>query len=244
MKASPEDQATLLDLQRLDNDITRLAHRISSLQKGEHLTELGTRAVALRAQLVAATGEVEDAERDLARLESDTATAQARVERDTTLLQTVGNSKDATGLQNELDSLNRRIGDLETQELEVMETLDRLRARVGDVQAQLAELDAERGRLIGVRDDGIARFEKDRVAAVQARADVAASVPADLLALYERQRARYGFGASLLQGGVSTASGVGLNNSDLAAIRAAAPDDVVLCPDSDAILVRTAESGL
>ncbi len=69
-------------------------------------------------------------------------------------------------------------------------------------------------------------------------------MPAELLALYDRQRARYGFGASLLQGGVSTASGVALNNSDLQDIRRAAPDDVVLCPDSDAILVRTAESGL
>lgn len=242
MKAAPEDQAILLDVQRLDNDITRLAHRISSLQKGEHLTELGTRAAGLRSQLAAATGDVEDAERDLARLESDTATAQARIERDTTLLQNVGNAKDAAGLQNELDSLNRRTNDLETQELEVMETLDRLRARVGDIEKQLADIDAERGRLMGVRDDGIARFEKDRVAAEQSRADVAAKVPADLLALYERQRARYGFGASLLQGGVSTASGVALNNSDLATIRAAAPDDVLLCPDSDAILPTT--SGL
>lgn len=220
MKAAPEDQAILLDVQRLDNDITRLAHRISSLQKGEHLTELGTRAAGLRSQLAAATGDVEDAERDLARLESDTATAQARIERDTTLLQNVGSAKDAAGLQNELDSLNRRTNDLETQELEVMEKLDQLRARVGDIEAQLADIDAERGRLMGVRDDGIARFEKDRVAAVQSRADVAAKVPADLLALYERQRARYGFGASLLQGGVSTASGVALNNSDLASIRA------------------------
>ena len=73
---------------------------------------------------------------------------------------------------------------------------------------------------------------------------MAAKVPDDLLALYERQRARYGFGASLLQGGVSTASGVTLTGSDLQTVRRAAPDDVVLCPDSEAILVRTAESGL
>jgi uncharacterized protein len=30
----------------------------------------------------------------------------------------------------------------------------------------------------------------------------------------------------------------------MAIIRAAAPDDVLLCPDSNAILVRTAESGI
>jgi predicted nucleic acid-binding Zn-ribbon protein len=244
MKAAPQDQAVLLEVQRLDNDITRLAHRITTLQKGEHLTELRARTAALRSELAAAADRVEDAERDLARLESDTATAQARVERDTTLLQSVGSAKDAAGLQNELDSLNRRIGDLETQELELMEQLDGFRAAVGDVEARLADTEAEHARLAEVQGDGIARFAADRAAAEQARAEVAAKVPADLLALYERQRARYGFGASFLQGGVSTASGVTLTGADLATVRAAAPDDVVLCPDSDAILVRTSESGL
>ncbi|OEI69934.1 zinc ribbon domain-containing protein [Curtobacterium sp. ER1/6] len=244
MKAAPEDQVVLLDLQRLDNDVTRLSHRITALQKGDRLTELGTAAASLRAQLAAATGQVEDAERDLARLESDTATAQARIERDTTMLQNASNAKDVAGLQSEMESLRRRIGDLETAELEVMEQLDVHRALVGDIEAELARVEADRTTLVGERDAEIARVQADRDSAVQSRASVAAKVPADLLALYDRQRDRYGFGASLLQGGVSTASGVTLTNSDLQTIRQAAPDDVVLCPDSDAILVRTAESGL
>lgn len=244
MKAAPEDQVVLLDLQRLDNDVTRLSHRITALQKGDRLTELGTTAASLRAELAAATGLVEDAERELARLESDTATAQARVERDTTMLQNVASAKDAAGLESEMASLRRRIGDLETAELEVMEQLDVHRARVGDIEGKLAQVEADRATLVAERDTEIARVEADRESAVQSRAAVAAKVPADLLALYDRQRARYGFGASLLQGGVSTASGVTLTNSDLQDIRRAAPDDVVLCPDSDAILVRTAESGL
>jgi hypothetical protein len=37
---------------------------------------------------------------------------------------------------------------------------------------------------------------------------------------------------------------VELTGSDLAAVRHAAPDAVLLCPDSNAILVRTDESGL
>jgi hypothetical protein len=37
---------------------------------------------------------------------------------------------------------------------------------------------------------------------------------------------------------------VKLNANDMAAVRAAAPDEVILCPDSNAVLVRTAESGL
>lgn len=60
-------------------------------------------------------------------------------------------------------------------------------------------------------------------------------MPDELLALYEKQRARYGVGASHLRAGVSTASGVMLNATDLGVVRAAAPDDVLLCPESSAI---------
>ncbi|KQO64968.1 zinc ribbon domain-containing protein [Curtobacterium sp. Leaf261] len=244
MKAAPEDQILLLDLQRLDNDITRIAHRITSLQKGAELAEVGQRASAVRSELGAATGEVEDAERELARLESDSATVQARLERDTTLLQHATTTKDVAGLESEMVSLQRRLGDLETTELELMERLDLLRARVGDLGGRLTTLDAERATLAEARDSGTASLATDRENVEANRAAIAGRVPEDLLALYERQRARYGFGASLLQGGVSLASGVALGASDLASVRASAPDDVVLCPDSEAILVRTNESGL
>jgi predicted nucleic acid-binding Zn-ribbon protein len=39
-------------------------------------------------------------------------------------------------------------------------------------------------------------------------------------------------------------SNMRLNESDLSVISRAAPDDVVLCPDSGAILIRNEESGL
>ncbi len=71
-----------------------------------------------------------------------------------------------------------------------------------------------------------------------------AASPPTCWTLYEKQRARYGTGASFLQGGVSSASGVKLNESDMQVIRGRGPrDDVLLCPDSSAILVRTNESG-
>ena len=89
-----------------------------------------------------------------------------------------------------------------------------------------------------------AELTAQRSAQEAARGDIVSSLPEDLYALYERQRERYGVGASHLRGGVSSASGVALTESDLQEIRTAAPDQVILCPDSNAILVRTPESGL
>jgi uncharacterized protein len=90
----------------------------------------------------------------------------------------------------------------------------------------------------------MATIDAERANANANRTELVGKVSPELLALYEKQRARYGSGASLLRGGVSLASGVKLNENDMVTIRAAAPDDVLLCPDSSAILVRTGESGL
>jgi len=244
MKAAPEDQRLLLDVQRLDNEAAQVAHRITEVQKGAELADLAQRAVALRSELSVATGSLEDAQRELARVESDVATVNARVQRDTTLLAAAKNAKDAAGLESEMASLNRRIGDLETGQLELMERIELLQARVGDAEAALADVEVERSRLGQSRDERIAVLTEERASVESNRATIASRVPAELLALYERQRTRYGFGASLLQGGVSSASGVALTGSDLARVRAAASDEVLLCPDSEAILVRTDESGL
>ena len=71
-----------------------------------------------------------------------------------------------------------------------------------------------------------------------------AQVPADLLALYDRQRERYGIGATLLQHRTSSASGVELTAAEMHQIRQTAEDEVILDPNSSAILVRTEESGI
>ena len=244
MKATPEAQARLLDLLAFDTRVQQLAHRSSSLPERAELTELESAAGAVRAQLLEQTGAREDTELEIRRIESDVEVVNARIARDNERLESSSSVKDVAGLEAELTSLRTRLTNLEDIELALMETLeerekaeqgtrqefDELQSRISDAQvrrdAALSEVDAERATIVG------------------ARATLVESIPADLVALYEKQRERYGVGASHLRGGVSSASGVKLHESDLAEIRAAAPDDVVFCPSSSAILVRTAESGL
>ena len=76
------------------------------------------------------------------------------------------------------------------------------------------------------------------------RAGVAAEVPADLLELYDKLRAQHGVGAAMLRGGRCEGCHLSLNAVDLAAYRAASPDEVLRCEECGRILVRTAESGL
>jgi uncharacterized protein len=244
VKATPNEQKQLLRLQEADTRLNQLEHALKNLPQRAEVDALMPQVETIRRQFATRNGELEDARIELKRTESDVEVVEARIARDAGRLEHTASMKDAQALESELASLRKRRFDLEEIELTVME-------RVEQIETDLAQIDAERstldGRLESVQaelasgSDAI-QTQKDQLA--RDRSAVAAAVPDDLVALYEKQRARYGVGAALLVRGVSLGSNVKLTESDLAVIRAAAPDDVVLCPDSGAILIRNEESGL
>ena len=244
LKADPADQALLLDLQALDTKLQQLGHRTSTLPELATLATLGAERETLQRTVAEQTGAAEDAQAELKRTESDVAVVEARIARDTERLQSSASVKDVAALEQELTALAKRKNDLEDIELAVMETAEERDSALAASRAELEALDARIAEATVARDAAMGGLDEERQHADADRAQIAGKVPDDLLALYEKQRARYGVGASMLQGGVSLASGVALNSSDMSTIRAAAPDDVLLCPDSNAVLVRTGESGL
>ncbi len=244
LKAAPEDQALLLDLQELDTKLRQLARRAEKLPEREVVDTLTARRTELERTRAEQSGAVEDVRLELKRVEADVEVVQARIARDADRLSTSASVKDVAALEQELESLGRRKSDLEDIELAVMENLEEREGALAATEGELAALSTSIAEATTARDAALAAIEGERAHAAANRQTVAAKTPADLLALYEKQRERYGTGASHLRGGVSSASGVALASTDMTKIRAAEPDDVLLCPDSSAILVRTGESGL
>jgi uncharacterized protein len=238
VKAAPEHQAALLELGRIDTDLVRVAKTLQSLPARQVATDAEADLQDAREQLRLAQEDVDGFQADVKRAESDVELVDKRIAQDNERLQATTSAKDAQGLEHELETLAARKSLLEDVELEVMEkleeatiTLDQARSRVAEIQARLdgalAEIAAQSAELDQTKQSLMA--ERDAVVG---------ELPSDLVQLYDRQRERYGVGVSELRGGVSTASGVQLTESDVQEIRQAAPDDVVLCPDSNAILVR------
>lgn len=244
LKASPAIQSQLLDIQAIDTRMQQLDHKARSLPELKAISGHAAQAEVINRQLRAESGAVEDARLELGRIEADVVVVEARTKRDTERLEASVSVKDVAGLEHELVGLRKRQDDLEEIEFGVMERLEGLEAAVRATRVSLDEIQLQLSASEAERDTALVAVSSESADALANRTAIAGKLPEELLALYERQRARYGFGASLLQGGVSLASGVKLNAGDLDSIRAAAPDDVVICPDSQAILVRTAESGI
>ncbi len=244
LTAPPETQALLLDLQQFDTKLSQLDHRAKSLPELAQLTQLAKQADDVRRTLNEQSGALDDVNAELKRTESDVEVVEARIKRDAERLQASTSVKDVAGLEHEIAALQKRLNDLEEIELVVMERAEEQQEAASQTRAEFEALRARIHDVEEARDVALTGIESDRALATAGRRAIETRIPEDLLALYEKQRARYGWGASLLQGGVSSASGVKLNESDMAVVRAATPETVLLCPDSNAILVRTNESGL
>lgn len=244
MKASPADQRELLTLQSLDTRGAQLRHAVATLPQIVRIQAMQARDHETRRSLAERTGRLEDARTELGRIESDVEVVEKRLARDRDRLQTATSAKDISALEGEITSLVKRRGDLEDIELTLMERIEGIEAEVAAAQAERDEVVASLTSLAEERDAQAEKLRGKQESLARDRASLVETIPVDLVELYEKQRARYGVGAALLRGKVSEGSGVALTESDLSWIRASAPDDVVLCPDSGCILVRGDESTL
>lgn len=244
MKARPEDQLALLTLQERDNHITQLNHARKNIAEQSELAEVTASLREFSQSLIAAQGVLEDAKIELARIEDDVRVVDERIAKDKEREAGAASAKDLQALEAELASLATRKSNLEDIELVVMQSIEDAEVAVADVLVERDAVEARRAALAQAVSTREAEIDAELAAETAARTELAASLPADLVELYERQRARYGIGAALLTRRVTGGSGVELTSTDLDAVRAAAPDDVVICPDSSCILVRTNESGL
>lgn len=244
LKASNQDQRRLLTLQDVDTRIVRLQGKLKALPQTKRIDELDTELVTLDRAVLERLGEHDDIAAEVARIENDVQTVEARLQRNRDRLPSITDAKVATATEHEIATLERRRGDLEDLELESMQQQEDAAAALAAAREQAATARADRERLAAERDAEAAGLERELEEARAERGDRVAAVPTDLLALYDRQRERYGIGATLLQHRSSTASGVEFTASEMHEIRQAAEDDVILDPGSSAILVRTEDSGI
>ena len=246
MHAAPADQQRLLELQALDSKLDQLAHRRRTLpQLAEHAS-LEMRASQLRDLVVAAVTAQSDLAREQAKAEADVDQVRARAERDRRIQESgSASAKELSGLQSELESLAKRQSDLEDVVLDVMERVESAAARSAELTKQREVAESDRDRVAVELAAAQSGVDKDLAFATSARDLLAAQLPADLLALYQKIRAQYGgIGAAAIKQRRCEGCRLELDISEVNEIKAATPDTVLRHDSCRRILVRTAESGL
>ncbi len=232
---------TLLEVQACDTTADQLAHRRATLPTRATLAALTASSATLDEQLEALEPGIHALERSQKRLEDGVATTEDKAAATERQLYsgTVTAPRELQAMQDELASLRRRIGKLEDELLEVMEQrepldadLARLRAEQEDVSARAAAVSSELAADEAAIDGELGEVRTQR-------RSLGDEVPAELLARYEKIRARSGgVGIARLDGNRCTGCHLVLPNREVDELRRAPADEIVLHDECGRILVR------
>lgn len=246
MKADPFAQLKLLDIAEIDARILQLRHQLKNLPETKQIAELQVERK-----------KVDDVAIDLRIKRDDLATAVAKAEKDVEAVRVrrtkeqqridagqVSNPKDLERLQAELANIDRRIGVLEDEELEVMEQLEEATKAAAGFDLKVDEFDARIRELTGQRSERAADVERDLATVTADRAPAIEGMPADLMALYDRIREQNGIGAAELRAKQCGGCRLTVEPAELSRIRTAPSNEVLRHEECGVIMVRTAESGL
>lgn len=240
MKASTEEQSAILDVARLDLQLSTLTNRANTLPELASLREITLKANASRDLRIAAETELSDVSRELARAEADVEQIVTRIQRDEKrLAEGAGTPKDLEHMQHELGSLGGRRAELEEAELEIMMRVDALKARITALKGEEESFAAEMATLERAKAAALTAIDAEKSVTSAARASAISNVSPELSALYAKiAEDNFGIGAAALVGNECKGCNLTLNTIEVQRISALPDDEVVRCEQCRCILVR------
>jgi uncharacterized protein len=239
MKAEAAQQLSLLELSKLDAELSRIAHRATHLPQQEAYDRIQSEYSAAGDRLGAIRIALEDLDAQVSRLESEIDAVRKREDRDRSLLASgATDAKQLSDLQHELETLVRRQTSLEDSLLEVMERREELQAQANAEQRAVEALHEELATAKQALDAAHAEIDQERQERSSRRETLSAALDPAVSAVYERQRAGGGPGAGPLLGHRCGACRIEIGRGELSQISAAAEDELVRCPECGAILLR------
>ena len=240
MKATPEDQNLLIELQLIDSQVTQARVKLAGLPELEQIAAIHTRLENTAVELTVVETELADVAIDLRRSENDVEQVEDRMKKDESRLASgQGVPKELEQLQHELVTLGKRKADLEDGELEIMVKYDGVKVRVDELlndQVGLKKLELE----LNVRlENAKTEIEKTLAELVAARQALKPKIDSTLLELYEKVRkSADGIGAALLIGNKCDGCHLSINAIELDRIKGLLADEVIRCEECRRILVR------
>ena len=241
MKASPSDQAQVLDIQKMDFHVATLRNKVAALPEIFELLAATQRQAVVRDLAIAAQTQINDIKRELIRSESDVEQVVVRLQKDEKRLADGATAaKELEKLQHEVQTLSSRRAELEEVELEIMMRMDSVKDRLNELTAEAEQLVAKVAEVEGRKSVATSAIEAEIATVISERQATVAGVDGALVELYEKIRSGTGTGAAALREGRCDGCHLAINSVELGRMKTLASDEVVRCEECRCILVRGA----
>mgnify|MGYP003336206721 FL=1 len=240
MKATPAHQALLIQLQKLDTEISQLNYQLTNLPEHEQIVAIHTRIENGTVEKQVVENELEDVNIELRRSEVDVEAVTDRLAKDENRLNAgMGTPKELEQIQHEIGTLKKRQSELEDGELEIMLRKDAVQKRLDELTSDedgLKKLEVELQSRIDLQTKELNGVIASRA---EDRMKLAPQIDPELVALYEKIRGNAdGVGAALLIGNKCDGCHMVITAVELDKIKGLPDDEVCRCEECRRILVR------
>ncbi len=232
---------SLLTVQGHDTRADQLAHRLETLPVRSQLAALAEQVAGLDRQLAAVDQRRGELSRSQQRLEDEIASLTERANQAEKQLYSgaVTNPRELQALQDDVASIRRRIGQIEDDELEIMELTEPVDAERADLVAERERLDAETESLTAELADTEGEIASELAEVRSERDAAAAQVPDELWPEYDTLRSQLGgVAVARLVGSTCQGCHLALSAVEVDRIRKLSPDELVHCEECGRLLVR------
>lgn len=230
--------ALLLSVQEKDLSLDQLAYKRRELPERKRLAELDETLGSLRQQAAELAAQRELLAKRQSEIEGHIESYTARIAAIEARLRQGGDYRDAQAMGAEMDSLARHKRGLEDDELDVMEALEPVEKEEAKVDADLTEAADARAEAETALQSAEAEIDSEANRVRGERQAMAAELPEDLAATYERLRERLGgIGAARLVDGRCSGCHLELPSSERERLSHAPPGTVAYCDQCGRILV-------
>ena len=237
MNISAEQSAALAKLADIDEEIASLKHQIGQLVSGAALEQVRADLMRASTTVTELRHRSEDIEAQLARADADLELVKARIKRDTEMMNSTSSHKEIEGHQRELAVLAGRATELEETELALLAELEAFQK---DMVKESAVRESWQSELHALESSLNDKIEALKVQGRKQSADrqiVAPKVGDELLEIYAK-KAQRGTPVGRISGRECTACRMSLTATDFDRVISAPHDQVVYCPECQAILIR------
>jgi uncharacterized protein len=232
---------TLLSVQDHDTHIDQAVHRRTALPARAELTATMQRLGAIEKEAADIEARRHDLSRDQQRLEDEIANLTDKAaQHDKTLYSgSISNPRELQAMQDEIAALKRRIGQLEDQELELMEQIEPLDADLARLTAEREASDASAASLRASIAEDEVTIDGELEQLRSERAAEAGDIEPELLTEYETLRTQNGgIGIARLVGGSCGGCHLGLSAVEVDRLKKLPPDAPAHCEECGRLLAR------
>lgn len=242
MNADAHAQGALLQLQALDSQIDRLKRERDQLPEARELDNVRSESARVQAQLGDLEARLGDLRRDLVRAEGEVDTVTTRLARDRNLIDSgsITSGKQLTDLQHEIDTLTRRLQEVEDAQLEVMEQVEEADLELAALRDTYTDLGGQEAALSARVKELSANLAVDIDDRSVAREPILAEIPDALITLYTSVRSQMPTAVATITGRSCGACQMELSPADIQEISVQLESGIARCTECNCILVLSA----